>query len=45
MLIKNVGKMIHQFQEVAFNLEVGKVSQPFKTVHGYHIVLVEGRKN
>jgi peptidyl-prolyl cis-trans isomerase NIMA-interacting 4 len=39
------GKMIGAFQEVAFNLEPGTMSEPFRTSEGYHIVLVEGRRN
>ncbi|KAG2392988.1 hypothetical protein C9374_009565 [Naegleria lovaniensis] len=39
------GKMVGAFQDVAFNTPVGEVSKIFKTEHGYHIVLVEGRRN
>eukprot|EP00252_Welwitschia_mirabilis_P013030 TRINITY_DN2879_c0_g1_i1.p1 TRINITY_DN2879_c0_g1~~TRINITY_DN2879_c0_g1_i1.p1 ORF type:complete len:146 (-),score=33.12 TRINITY_DN2879_c0_g1_i1:224-661(-) len=39
------GKMAGPFQEVAFNTPVGATSAPFKSTHGYHIILVEGRKN
>jgi NIMA-interacting peptidyl-prolyl cis-trans isomerase 4 len=39
------GKMAGPFQEVAFNTPVGTLSAPFKSTHGYHIILVEGRKN
>ena len=38
------GQMTGDFQEVAFNAPVGQYTQPFKTQHGYHIVLVEDRK-
>ncbi|ELP88016.1 peptidyl-prolyl cis-trans isomerase NIMA-interacting, putative [Entamoeba invadens IP1] len=38
------GQMTGDFQEIAFNAPVGKYTQPFKTQHGYHIVLVEDRK-
>eukprot|EP00743_Colponemidia_sp_Colp-15_P005511 GILK01005927.1.p1 GENE.GILK01005927.1~~GILK01005927.1.p1 ORF type:complete len:138 (-),score=19.51 GILK01005927.1:193-564(-) len=38
------GKMVGDFQEVAFNLPPGKMSDPFRSREGYHIVLVEGRK-
>ncbi|XP_066394275.1 uncharacterized protein [Miscanthus floridulus] len=39
------GKMAGPFQEVAFNTPVGAVSAPFKSTHGYHFILCEGRKN
>lgn len=38
------GKMLKQFEDIAFNLPIGQVSPLFKTVHGYHILLVEGRR-
>ncbi|KAF7838484.1 peptidyl-prolyl cis-trans isomerase NIMA-interacting 4 [Senna tora] len=39
------GKMAGPFQDVAFNTPVGATSPPFKSTHGYHIILAEGRKN
>ncbi|CAI0431561.1 unnamed protein product [Linum tenue] len=39
------GKMAGPFQEVAFNTPVGATSAPFKSTHGYHVILAEGRKN
>ncbi|XP_031399514.1 peptidyl-prolyl cis-trans isomerase NIMA-interacting 4 isoform X1 [Punica granatum] len=39
------GKMAGPFQEVAFNTLIGATSAPFKSTHGYHIILCEGRKN
>ncbi|CAF1709034.1 hypothetical protein Bca4012_006587 [Brassica carinata] len=38
------GKMAGPFQDVAFNTPVGVTSAPFKSTHGYHIILSEGRK-
>ena len=38
------GKMVGPFQDVAFATKVGDCSAPFKTAHGYHIFLCEGRK-
>ncbi|CAL9151321.1 uncharacterized protein LOC135635521 [Musa acuminata AAA Group] len=39
------GKMAGPFQDVAFSTLVGATSAPFKSTHGYHIILCEGRKN
>ena len=36
--------MVEPFQSKAFSQPIGVVSEPFKTVHGYHILLVEERK-
>jgi len=38
------GAMVPEFEEVAFSLDVGEVSEPFRTQFGYHIVLVEDRR-
>jgi len=35
------GKMTPKFEEVAFNLPVGTVSEPVKTQFGYHIIKVD----
>lgn len=32
------GRMVPEFEEVAFSLNNGEVSKPFKTSYGYHIV-------
>lgn len=42
------GKMVPQFEESAFALPVGKISDPVKTNYGYHLIKVEehrGRDN
>lgn len=39
------GKMAGPFQDVAFSTPVNATSAPFKSTHGYHIILSEGRKN
>lgn len=38
------GRMVPEFEEASFNLEVGKISEPVKTSNGYHIIKVEDKK-
>ena len=34
-------KFVKEFREAAFSLEEGEISEPFKSDHGYHIVMVD----
>lgn len=38
------GKMVKEFDAVAFNLEEGEISDPFKTEYGYHIIKLDKRR-
>ena len=38
------GQMVKEFEDAAFSTPVGQMSGIIKTVHGYHIILVEDRK-
>lgn len=38
------GMMVPEFEEVAFKAEIGKVSDGVKTQFGYHLILVEDKK-
>ncbi|MFJ7512783.1 peptidylprolyl isomerase [Peribacillus simplex] len=38
------GDMVDEFEDVAFDLDINKVSDPVKSDYGYHIIKVTGKK-
>ncbi|MCK4957509.1 MAG: peptidylprolyl isomerase [Candidatus Cloacimonetes bacterium] len=38
------GKMVKEFDNVAFNLEIDQISEPVKTQFGYHLIMVTDKK-
>lgn len=37
-------KMVYEFETVAYNTQIGKVSMPFRTTFGYHVVKIYDKR-
>ncbi|MEO8098854.1 MAG: peptidylprolyl isomerase [Acidobacteriota bacterium] len=37
------GQMVEEFDQVAFDIPLGQVSEPIKTAFGYHLILIDSR--
>ncbi len=45
VLVFEKGQMVAEFEQAAFNLNVGEVSEPVKTVYGYHLIKLLGKED
>lgn len=41
----SAGRTVKEFEDVLYSLEIGEVSEPFKTQFGYHIILLQNKRD
>lgn len=41
----SAGRMVPEFEKVAFDMKKGEISEPVKTQFGYHLIMVEGKRD
>lgn len=39
------GRMVREFEEAAFSLEIGELSEPIRTQYGYHLIEVTAKRD
>ncbi len=39
------GQMVREFEDAAFSMEVGEISEPIKTGFGYHLIYLTDKKD
>lgn len=40
----SAGRTVKEFEDALYNLEVGEISEPFRTQFGYHIVILQDKR-
>lgn len=40
----SAGRTVKEFEDVLYNLEIGEISEPFRTQFGYHIIILQDKR-